>query len=43
MIDLSSIDHIYIVAGYTDPRKATDGCSTIVQYDLEMDPFTKIF
>lgn len=41
MIDLSSIDHIYIVAGYTDLRKAADGCSAIVQYDLEMDPFTK--
>ena len=43
MIDLSSIDHIYIVAGYTVLRKAADGCSAIVQYDLEMDPCTKYF
>ncbi len=41
MIDLSSINHIYIVAGYTDLRKAADGYSAIVQYDLVMDPFTR--
>lgn len=41
MIDLNTIDHIYLVTGPTDLRKAADGCSTIVQYDLQMDPFTK--
>ncbi len=41
MIDLSSINHIYLITGYTDLRKAADGCSAIVQYDLNMDPFTK--
>ena len=41
MIDLKTIDHIYLVTGPTDLRKAADGCSAIVQYDLQMDPFTK--
>lgn len=41
MIDLNTIDHIYLVAGYTDLRKAADGCSAIVQYDLKMNPFSK--
>ena len=41
MIDLKSVDHIYLVTGSTDLRKAADGCSAIVQYDLEMNPFAK--
>ena len=41
MIDLSTVDHIYLVTGSTDLRKAADGCSAIVQYDLNMNPFTK--
>ena len=41
MIDLSTVDHIYLVTGYTDLRKAADGCSAIVQYDLNMNPFTR--
>lgn len=41
MIDLNTVDHIYLVTGFTDLRKAADGCSAIVQYDLGMNPFTK--
>ena len=41
MIDLSTVDHIYLVTGYTDLRKVADGCSAIVQYDLNMNPFTR--
>lgn len=41
MIDLSSVDHIYLVLGYTDLRKSADGCSSIVQFDLKMNPFSK--
>lgn len=34
MIDINTVHHIYIATGYTDLRKAADGCSAIVQYDL---------
>ena len=40
MIDLRTVDHIYLVTGSTDLRKAADGDSAIVQYDLNMNPFT---
>lgn len=30
MIDLSKIDHIYLVTGYTDMRKQIDGLTSII-------------
>lgn len=41
MLDLSTIDHIYLVKGATDLRKSADGCSAIIQYDLQMNPFAR--
>jgi len=36
--DISGVDEIYIVCGYTDMRKSIDGLCGIVQYQLHMDP-----
>ncbi len=36
--NISTLDHIYIVCGYTDMRKSIDGHCAIVQDHLEMDP-----
>jgi len=38
LADISEVDHIYIVCGYTDMRKAIDGLCAIVQDKLKMDP-----
>ena len=39
MIDLSRIENVYLAPGATDLRKAVDGCSAIVQYEMFLDPF----
>ena len=36
--DISRIDQIYVVCGYTDMRKSIDGLSGIIQHQLHMDP-----
>ena len=36
--DITSVDSIYIVCGYTDMRKSIDGLCTIIQDKLMMDP-----
>lgn len=36
--DITSVDSIYIVYGYTDIRKSIDGLYTIIQDTLNMDP-----
>lgn len=36
--DISGLDRIYIVCGYTDMRKSIDGLCSIVQDKLQMDP-----
>ena len=36
--DITSVDSIYIVCGYTDMRKSVDGLCTIIQDNLMMDP-----
>lgn len=41
MIDIDSIDNIYIVSGVTDLRKGIDGYAHIVQDSLKLDPFSK--
>lgn len=38
--DISNVDEIYIVCGYTDMRKSIDGLCAIVQDKLKMDPFS---
>lgn len=38
LADISAVDEIYIVCGYTDMRKSIDGLCAIVQDRLEMNP-----
>ena len=38
--DISKAEHIYIVCGYTDMRKAIDGLVAIVQHNFNMDVFS---
>ncbi len=39
MLNLDSIDKVYIACGYTDMRKAVDGLTAIVQEKFQLDPF----
>ena len=36
--DISLVDEIYIVCGYTDMRKSIDGLCAIVENQLHMNP-----
>ena len=36
--DISGLENIYIVCGYTDMRKSIDGLSAIISDQLQMDP-----
>lgn len=38
LADISRVDHIYIVCGYTDMRKSIDGLCTVIRDQLQMDP-----
>ena len=38
--DVSHAEHIYIVCGYTDMRKAIDGLAAIVQQNFGLDVFS---
>ena len=38
--DISRAEHIYIVCGYTDMRKAIDGLAAIVQQNFKLDVFS---
>ena len=38
--DLSDNYKVYLVTGYTDLRRSIDGLATIVQGQLELDPFS---
>ncbi len=38
LADISGVDAIYIVTGYTDMRKSIDGLCAIIQDQLSMDP-----
>lgn len=40
MIDLSTVENIYLAPGPTDLRKSIDGCSALVQYNMFLDPFS---
>jgi transposase len=39
--DLAADTQVYLVTGYTDLRRGIDGLATIVQAQLELDPFSK--
>ena len=39
--DIASNTQVYLVTGYTDLRRGIDGLATIVQAQLELDPFSK--
>ena len=39
--DLAYGTQVYLVTGYTDLRRSIDGLATIVQGQLELDPFCK--
>ena len=36
--DISGLEKIYIVCGYTDMRKSIDGLCTVIEDQLKMDP-----
>ena len=36
--DVSGLEKIYIVCGYTDMRKSIDGLCTVIEDPLKMDP-----
>lgn len=38
--DLSGVNKIYLVVGYTDMRKSIDGLMSIVRDTYELDPFS---
>ena len=38
--DIRRAEHIYIVCGYTDMRKAIDGLAAIVQQNFKLDVFS---
>ena len=38
--ELSENYQVYLVTGYTDLRRSIDGLATIVQAQLELDPFS---
>lgn len=38
--DLSGVNKIYLVVGYTDMRKSIDGLMSIIRDTYELDPFS---
>ena len=36
--DISGLERIYIVCGYTDMRKSIDGLCAVVEEQLKLDP-----
>lgn len=38
--DISCVDHIYLVTGYTDMRRSIDGLCAIVEDQLRLDPYS---
>ena len=39
--DISGLEKIYIVCGYTDKRKSIDGLCAIIEDQLKMDPIVQ--
>jgi transposase len=40
MLNLGSIEHVYLAPGATDLRKSIDGLSAVVSAVFELDPFS---
>ena len=38
--DLPAGQQVYLITGYTDLRRSIDGLATIVQSQLQLDPFS---
>jgi transposase len=38
--NISSVEHIYLVTGYTDMRRSIDGLCVIIEDQLRMNPYT---
>lgn len=36
--DITAVDELYVVCGFTDMRKSIDGLCTIIEDQLKMDP-----
>lgn len=36
--DISAVDNLFVVCGFTDMRRSIDGLISIIQDDLKMDP-----
>ena len=41
MLNLDSIDKVYLACGVTDLRKSINGLTMIVENELKLDPFEK--
>ncbi len=41
MLNIESVDKIYLACGSTDLRKSIDGLAILVQTSLKLDPFEK--
>ncbi len=42
MLNLDSIDKVYLAFGVTDLRKSINGLTMIVENELKLDPFEKV-
>ena len=38
LADITGVENIYIICGYTDMRKSIDGLCAIIEEQLKMDP-----
>ena len=41
--DISGLERIYIVCGYTDMRKSIDGLYAVVEDQLKLDPASVLY
>ena len=41
LIDLSSVNAVYLACGYTDMRRSIDGLAAIVEQQFRLDPFSR--
>lgn len=43
MLNISSVEKVYLACGSTDLRKSIDGLAVIVKEEFELDPFLHVF
>ena len=43
VLDLSSVEEVYLACGYTDMRKSIDGLAAIVEQQFRMSPLAPAF